>query len=278
MIRITIGSDGVPSERKVILGNKYENNDEMIYFSLPQDFDTYKKYVIAVMKVNGENVTRVLPINENIMMVSSSITYYSGNWSLYVMCRQTEIDLSNVNIDISAKDGEHVFISDGFLGIVNKSNIEKDAVDNIPLDSNLKIIYDDLLELKNQLLYFIMNGIGWDSIKNKPSVFPPEEHNHDSLYYSKSEIDEKLAGSGVNTSWDSITGKPESFPPSTHNHNDMYYTKSETDSLLPEKVAEKVVPIVAEEVVPEVVKEVVPEIALTPDKKITTEDIDALFN
>lgn len=151
MINIIIGADGVPSQRKITLGNRYENNDEQVVFTLPQDFDTYNKYVIAVIKINSENITRVLPVNNNTLVVSSSLTYYSGNWSLYLMARQTEIDLDADYIDIGAKDGEHVFISDGFIGIVNKSNIEKTDVDNIPIDTNLQIVYDDLLSLKTEL-------------------------------------------------------------------------------------------------------------------------------
>lgn len=151
MINITIGADGVPSQRKIVLGNRYENNDEQVVFTLPQDFDTYNKYVIAVIKINSENITRVLPVHNNTLVVSSSLTYYSGNWSLYLMARQTEIDLDSEYIDIGAKDGEHVFISDGFIGIVNKSNIDKTEVDNIPIDTNLQIVYDDLLSLKTEL-------------------------------------------------------------------------------------------------------------------------------
>ena len=151
MINITIGADGAPSQRKITLGNRYENNDEQVVFTLPQDFDTYNKYVIAVIKINSENITRVLPVHNNTLVVSSSLTYYSGNWSLYLMARQTEIDLDSEYIDIGAKDGEHVFISDGFIGIVNKSNIEKTEVDNIPIDTNLQIVYDDLLSLKTEL-------------------------------------------------------------------------------------------------------------------------------
>lgn len=197
MINISIGIDGIPSERKIILGNKYENNDESIHFSLPESFDSYTKYVIAVTKIDGKNVTKILPVKDNTMIVSSSITYHAGNWYLYLMCRENSLDLTLEDIDISAKDGEHVFISDGILGIVNKNLIEKECVDNIPLDTNLQIIYDDLLELKNQFLYFIMNGFTWDSIKNKPSSFPPEEHNHNTLYYSKEEIDEKIQFTGT---------------------------------------------------------------------------------
>lgn len=241
MINVQIGTDGVPSERKVILGNKYENNDESIHFDLPQEFDSYYKYVIGVISVNGESHTVVLPVNENIMVVSSALTYYSGNWSLYVMCRENEVNLEAEQIDISAKQGEHVFISDGFIGVVNKSSIEADIVNNLPLDTNLKPIYDDLIRLKEQLEGIVVG----------------------------------------NTTWDNILEKPTEFPPTAHDHNDLYYTKSETDEKLPEVVTENVVPKIKEEiipeVVPEIVAEVVPDIALTEDDSITNEDIESLF-
>lgn len=241
MIDVSIGTNGVPSERKVTLGNKYENNDESIHFDLPQEFDSYYKYVIGVISVNGESHTVVLPVNENIMVVSSALTYYSGNWSLYVMCRENEVNLEAEQIDISAKQGEHVFISDGFIGVVNKSSIESDIVNNLPLDTNLKPIYDDLIRLKEQLEGIVVG----------------------------------------NTTWDNILEKPTEFPPTAHDHNDLYYTKSETDEKLPEVVTENVVPKIKEEiipeVVPEIVAEVVPDIALTEDDSITNEDIESLF-
>lgn len=217
MINVQIGTDGVPSERKVTLGNKYENNDESIHFDLPQEFDSYYKYVIGVISVNGENHTVVLPVNENIMVVSSALTYYAGNWSLYLMCRQNTIDLDVEQIDITAKPNEHVFISDGFIGVVNKSSIEADIVNNLPLDTNLKPIYDDLIKLKEQLEEIVFDGITWDEVTQKPTEFPPTVHSHDDLYYTKTEVDEKL----------------------------------------PAVVEETVIPKIKEEVIPEVVPEIV---------------------
>ena len=50
MIELNIGLDGVVSERKIKIGNKYENNDEVINFTLPSEFDNYHKYIVAVIK------------------------------------------------------------------------------------------------------------------------------------------------------------------------------------------------------------------------------------
>ena len=151
MIDLKIGLDGVPSLRKINIGNKYEHNDEIINFILPNEFENYQKYIIAVIKQDDTKITKVLPVTNNQFVVSTSITYIAGAWSMYLMCRENEVDIDAEQIDISAKNGEHVFISDGFIGIVANSLIDKELIDNIPLDTNLHIIYDSLVRLQEEL-------------------------------------------------------------------------------------------------------------------------------
>lgn len=151
MIDLKIGLDGVVSEKKINIGNKYENNDEIINFILPSEFDNYQKYIIAVIKQDDTKITKVLPVTNNQFVVSTSITYIAGAWSMYLMCRENEVDIDAEQIDISAKNGEHVFISDGFVGVVSNSLIDKELIDNIPLDTNLHIIYDSLVRLQEEL-------------------------------------------------------------------------------------------------------------------------------
>ena len=127
IVDIKIGIDGIPSEKNILLGNKYENNDTIINFELPSDFDNYNKYVIAV---NGSE-SRIIPVLNNRMTVSSALTELAGNWAMYLMCRETSIDLSAYVPDISAKDNEHVFISDGFIGTVVNVQIDKRTVEGV---------------------------------------------------------------------------------------------------------------------------------------------------
>ena len=131
MIDLNIGLDGVVSEKKINIGNKYENNDEVINFTLPSEFDNYHKYIIAVIKQDDTKITKVLPVTNNQFSVSTSITYIAGAWSMYLMCRENEVDTEAEQVDISAKNGEHVFISDGFIGIVANSSIEKELVEQL---------------------------------------------------------------------------------------------------------------------------------------------------
>jgi hypothetical protein len=57
----------------------------------------------------------------------------------------------------------------------------------------------------------------WSGITGKPSTFPPDAHNHDNLYYTKSELNTSGAGGAVH--WNNVTSKPSAYPPSTHQHN-----------------------------------------------------------
>ena len=265
MIDIRIGLDGVPSERKITLGNKYENNDEIIHFNLPETFDSYNKYVIAVMRVNGINVTKVIPVFDALMYVSTELTYQQGNWYMYLMCKEHPVDLDVPDIDISAKDGEHVFISDGFIGIVNESKIDKNVIDNTPMDTNIKIIYEDLLKLKDQLWEIVVGRIKWDQITDKPETFPPAPHDHNDLYYTKTETDIKIPEVAAQSVIPKIKDEviPEVVP--------------EIVSTVVPDVVNEVVPEVVNDVVPDIVTEVVPQIAVTQDDNITNEEIEALF-
>lgn len=171
MINIKIGIDGKPSQERIILGNQYENVDETIIFELPEEYSNHITYIVAINK--NDKTTVVLPFVNNTFKVSNKITYKYGIWYIYVMMREIEIDLSVDEIDISAKGNEHVFISDGIIGVVNKSYIESELVNNIDLDPNLQIIYDDLVKLKTQLESLIQ-GLN-DTVKEQVKIVFNEE-------------------------------------------------------------------------------------------------------
>ena len=159
MIEIQIGLDGVPSQRNITLGNKYENKDESIHFELPSKFDTYNKYVLGVITTETEpNHTVVLPVTNNIMTVSTGLTYYAGKWELQLMCREHELSLEEDVVDIAPRDDEHVFISNTFIGTVNKNKIDYSNIKNQPLDSNLQFIYDELLTLIKKINKALEDG------------------------------------------------------------------------------------------------------------------------
>ena len=186
IVDIKIGIDGIPSEKNILLGNKYENNDTIINFELPSDFDNYNKYVIAV---NGSE-SRIIPVLNNRMTVSSALTELAANWAMYLMCRETSIDLSQYVPDISAKDNEHVFISDGFIGTVVNVQIDKRTVERIPLDTNLKIVYDDLMNLRATII---------EQVKGLDAYYEKTNTNTQDISNLKTNKVDKVSGKGLST-------------------------------------------------------------------------------
>lgn len=152
MIEITVNRDGTVStpSGNVFLGNKFENLDETLSFTFPEEFQEYNKYLIGYHK--RRKATVILPINDDIFYVTTGLTYLDGDWTLYAMCRQQILDLStDEEVDISPKEGEHVFISDGFSATVASNNIDSSVINSTVLDQNLKPIYEELLKTKNDV-------------------------------------------------------------------------------------------------------------------------------
>ena len=174
MTNICIGLDGTPSLEKVVLGNQWENNDDKINFILPEEFKTFHKYVIAVYR--DKTTTKVLPIVNDSFVISTNITYLSGTWYMYVMCREIAIDLDSGSTDLSARQDERVFISNAFIGVVNSTYISQENINNMPMDANLKIVYDDMFGLKKQLQHLIDVGgvVGEDGFSPTVELTPLE--------------------------------------------------------------------------------------------------------
>lgn len=244
MVNIQIGLDGVPSLRKVTIGNKYENQDEIISFTLPSEFDNFDKYVISVIKINGQKYTSILPVLNNQLIVSTQLTQYAGKWSMYLMAREkTSLDLNTTPVDISAKDNERIFISDGFIGVVSNSEIEKENIEALTLDANLQIIYDDLAKLRDEIVERMKTPLSYTQLIDVPTEFNPAPHDHDARYHTKEEMDLKLVNKAdAEHSHDDlyytklkIDDLLKSKSDVTHNHNESYYGKSEVDDLLSAK-------------------------------------------
>ncbi|XDD52377.1 phage tail protein [Leptospira sp. WS92.C1] len=104
----------------------------------------------------------------------------------------------------------------------------------------------------------------WINIQNKPTQFPPTDHDHNLIHYTKSETDLALSGKRnagnipaseisedstrrfvsdsekaqwndavtVTPEWNDVQNKPTEFNPVSHNHNDLYYTQAQVDALI----------------------------------------------
>lgn len=153
MIYISINTNGTPSPKEIKVGNQWENLDETIQFSFPESLTKLYKYVVArtYKKDTRENITRVFPLTKNKLVVGANITCIPGTWYLYALCKSSEVNLDTKTIDLRAQEGEHISISDAIVARVNANDIDAEAIENIEIDPNIKIIYDELFDFKAEL-------------------------------------------------------------------------------------------------------------------------------
>lgn len=153
MIYISIDVNGAPSPKEIKIGNQWENFDETIQFSFPENFSQLHKYAVACTyrKDTKERISRIFPLTDGRLVISSLITSLPGLWNIYTFCKSSEVDLDAKSIDLRAKSGEHISISDAITARVNANNIDIDSIKNIDMDPNIKIIYDDLFDFKIEL-------------------------------------------------------------------------------------------------------------------------------
>ena len=150
MINITIDKSGKSSPSTINIGNQWENRDEELVFSFPEEFKDFNKYVIAYIKnkKTKEEIRHIFPITNDTFVVSSGVTRYAGSWHLYTLCKESPLDLDSDTVDIRAKNGERISISDSINAIISPNDIGDDAFQNFPMDDNIKLIYDELFALK----------------------------------------------------------------------------------------------------------------------------------
>ena len=147
MINITINERGVPSSDVIKLGNEFENLDEVIQFTFPQDLEPLNKYVVAKTydPRNNENITRVIPLVNNRFVVGTAITKVTGTWILYTLCKSYA-----VNEEGNITNTERVSISDPIIATINENDIDVGSIEKVELDPNIKIIYDELISFKKE--------------------------------------------------------------------------------------------------------------------------------
>ena len=153
MIYISIDVNGTPSPKEIKIGNQWENLDETIQFSFPESFSKMHKYAVACTyrKDTKERISRIFPLTDGRLVISSLITSLPGLWNIYTFCKSSEVDLDAKSIDLRAKEGEHISISDAITARVNANNIDIDSIKNVDMDPNIKIVYDDLFDFKIEL-------------------------------------------------------------------------------------------------------------------------------
>lgn len=152
MINIIIDKQGRPSKSSIFLGNQHENLDETLQFFFPKEYEDHYRYIAYCYKDRrtGKKITGISPLVEDAFKVTSAITKCAGMWQLYVICKTTQIDEKATIIDLTANNstGEHIFISDAINGRISGNEIDIEAFENIAVDENIKILYEEILSLK----------------------------------------------------------------------------------------------------------------------------------
>jgi hypothetical protein len=130
---------------------------------------------------------------------------------------------------------EAVGLSDVWMKNAASFNIANQGYDryNLRVINNGRIVFGAYTSTSS-FSGTMVGLLGFDNSGNVLTVdgggFASYVHNHDSSYYTKTQLNTSGAGGAVH--WDNVTGKPGSYTPSSHNHDDRYYTESEVNGLL----------------------------------------------
>lgn len=149
---------------------------------------------------------------------ANNLTNHTSNKSNPHGVTKEQVGLGNVN---NTADSEKTVKSAGTaskLATARKITISGDASGSATFDGSSDVT-----------LNVTVSGVGEstgggtiddvEGLREELNNKAPSDHNHDSRYYNKTEIDDKLSG----------------MPVSGHTHDDRYYTETEVDDLLKNK-------------------------------------------
>ena len=94
------------------------------------------------------------------------------------------ITLQKFNEGMSKK--ENIISKKSGFNLEKTDSFKEDDTNKLATAKALKSLHDEVDRKTGAI------KLNWDSIKDKPSSFVPSEHNHNSLYYTETEVDEKL--------------------------------------------------------------------------------------
>ena len=186
---------------------------------LEDEFDSAVKIVTELKKKQDKNDNTLLTVAKNIVGAINELFSGKANKAhSHGNSEITDIDASKIKtgtIDISrlpqaALERCVVVADDTARFKLTKEQVQVGDSVKVTNPDNLMYIVIDDTKLNVEAGYIAYSAaVKWDTIKDKPSVFPPASHNQD---------------------WSTITNKPGSFTPSSHNHDDRYYTEAEIDT------------------------------------------------
>ena len=162
VIDIKVKQNRIVSPNRVFLGNQYEEG--ITYLNIILD-DIFKdNHVYLFFKNKRYNKFLIYPLIDK-FNITQKISEFDGTWYIYILVSNNKID----NIE-SLNNEENLFGNNDFLFV---SNVICGDIKNVrfnlseqeeAVDPNLKILYDDLLNLKEELEDMISKSV------NKPPI------------------------------------------------------------------------------------------------------------
>lgn len=143
-MKIKIGKNRSVYPYRIKVSNQYENKTNFIEFDL--DVPEGNKYLFV--EIEGKTVP--YPLSEK-FEVGAGLSWTAGEHRALVAVSNVEI-VDNINKE------NILFLSDEFILVVDENFINPDDVAGGGLPEPLKILYDDLMSLKNAIEKKLQNG------------------------------------------------------------------------------------------------------------------------
>ena len=145
--KITILSNGnIAPNHTIKLGKQHESVGDILRFDIPNMYHGYHYYLALYMKKQD---TILLPVNYTNgvfdLIITSAITRNSGTYEMVFLATEKKVVDGNVN------DARKVFVSTTMYGFVEDNPVDDPVIDT-EMDANLQIIYDELLDLRDEIL------------------------------------------------------------------------------------------------------------------------------
>lgn len=152
-LMISVNIDRSVSPKEIKIANQFEIKTNRIDFRLTFPYEG-NVYLI----LTNQDGSFYLPLQNNHFIFDSSETWIQGGWNAHIFISDTEI------VDGVVDKTKALFISDDFGLWVEPSDINIDDLQSQPLPKQLKLIYDELLVLKDELEKATVQGKYFDVI------------------------------------------------------------------------------------------------------------------
>lgn len=152
--KITIGLNGGVAPNKLFtLGYKYENVGDILEFTIPERYRECHIYLALHMEKHDAIVLPLNKVDDAFQfIISSTVTQYPGTYEMILLATGEPIEDSDIN------NANVVFVSNTMSGIVIDNFLE-DPLGPEELEPNLKIVYEELLTLRDTLQQALEEGV-----------------------------------------------------------------------------------------------------------------------